>query len=185
LNKEIIKSENILDVYQGICVKAVHINPFLKSTMNLFENMLGFEPSVGQKSVVQNFSSHRWDVSGVIGVTGAAEGVIAIRMTQSLVERLMRKSGIECDDPSEMQEIACSMVGEMANVIAGNALGEISQFDMDITVPIVVQGTNHSISWPSRSPVLSIPFTSSQGPFEVNVSLKENTLFGMNGDSIV
>ena len=101
-------------------MKAVHINPFLNSTMNLFENMLGQQPQVGSKSIVNNFNSHRWDVSGVIGVTGAAEGVIAIRMTQNLVERLMKKSGIECTYEHELQEVTSSMVGEMANVIAGN-----------------------------------------------------------------
>ncbi|MDA3810367.1 MAG: chemotaxis protein CheX [Spirochaetaceae bacterium] len=166
-------------------MKAVHINPFLNSTMNLFENMLGTKPNVGRIGVVNNFNSHRWDVSGVIGINGAAEGVIAIRMTQKLVERLMKKSNMECDDPHELQEMSCSMVGEMANVIAGNALGEITQFNMNITVPIVIQGQNHSISWPHKTPVLSIPFTSSQGAFEVNVSLRENTVFGIDGKSLV
>lgn len=157
-------------------MKAVQINPFLNSTMNLFENMLGSIPNVGNKALLTNFQSHRWEVSGVIGITGSAEGVLAIRLTQSLVERLLKRSGITCNSEDERNSYACSMVGEMANVIAGNAIGELMQFNIDITVPIVVKGKNHSISWPSRSPVLAIPFITSQGVFEVNVSLKQNDL---------
>ena len=158
-------------------MKAVHINPFLKSTIHLFENMLGQEPNVGSKTILKKTSSHRWDISGVIGVTGAAEGVIAIRLTNTLVERLMKKSGIICEDESELPAYTASMVGEMANVIAGNALNELTNYNMDITVPEVIQGINHPIQWPYGNPILAIPFTSSQGSFEVNVCLKENTIF--------
>ena len=160
-------------------MKAIYINPFLNATLNLFENMMGQQPKVGTKSIVTNLNSHRWDVSGVIGVTGAAEGIIAIRLTQSLVERLLAKSAIECRDEAELEQVTTSMVGEMANVIAGNALNEISQYRMDITVPIVIQGKNHGISWPAKNPVIAITFLSAQGPFEVDVSLKENMLFEM------
>jgi chemotaxis protein CheX len=157
-------------------MKAIHINPFLNATLNLFEHMLNSKPNVGNKALITNIYSHRWDVSGVIGVTGAAEGVIALRMTQNLVERLMIKTGIECKDEEELKQVTTSMVGEMANVIAGNALGEINQYNLNITVPIVVQGQNHSISWPAKNPIIAIPFMCTQGTFEVNVSLKENVL---------
>lgn len=155
-------------------MKAAHINPFLNSTLNLFENMSGRRPHPGQKSLLQNFHSHRWEVSGIIGVTGTAEGVIAIRMTRTMVEKLLVKSDILFSDIDEFNELTNSMVGEIANVIAGNALSEIEQFNMNITVPIVIQGKDHTIAWPHNNPVIVIPFTSSFGPFEVCVSLKES-----------
>lgn len=103
-------------------MKAVHINPFLNSTLNMMENMSGRRPHPGQKSILTNFSSHRWDVSGVIGVTGAAEGIIAIRMTTKMVEKLLIRSGILFSDVDEFSELTSSMVGEIANVIEGNTL---------------------------------------------------------------
>lgn len=155
-------------------MKAVHINPFLDSTLNMFESMSGRRPQPGQKSLLKNFYSHRWDVSGVIGVTGAVEGIITIRMTKIMVEKLLVKSNILFSDLDDFSELASSMVGEMANVIAGNALSELEQYDMDITVPIVIQGKDHTISWPHNNPVIVIPFASAFGPFEVCVSLKES-----------
>lgn len=155
-------------------MKAIHINPFLSSTLNLFESMSGNEPSVGQKTLLQNLHSHRWEISGIIGVTGPAEGVVALRLTFPLVSALLEKSGLTFKDELEQKEMITSMVGEMTNIIAGNALGEIQQYDLDISVPIVIQGKDHSISWPKNNPIISIPFRSPLGVFEVNVSLKEN-----------
>ncbi|MDC7223239.1 MAG: chemotaxis protein CheX [Spirochaetales bacterium] len=163
-------------------MKAVHINPFLDSTIHLFESMLGQAPRVGQKTVLNNMQRHRWDISGVIGVTGAAEGVVALRLTQRLVEGLLEKSGVETSDEMEQREVISSMVGEMTNVISGNALGQIREFDLDITVPFVVQGKDHTISWPSNNPIIAIPFSSPVGHFEVDVSLKENYLHSILED---
>ncbi len=155
-------------------MKAEHINPFLGSTLNIFESMLGEQPDVGQKSLIKNFSSHRWDISGIIGITGTAEGVVAIRLTENLVQKTLEKSEIIWNTPEEKEQIITGMVGEIVNMIAGNALGEITRFDLDITVPFVVQGTNHSIGWPRNNPIIAIPFITPWGPFEVNVSMKEN-----------
>ncbi|MBB6480436.1 chemotaxis protein CheX [Spirochaeta isovalerica] len=155
-------------------MKAAHINPFLNSTLKLMENMIGRMPMPGQKSLLQNFHSHRWDVSGIIGVTGNAEGIIAIRMTKNMVEKLLAASGVFFSDVDEFNELTNSMIGEIANVIAGNALSDISQYNLNITVPIVIQGKDHTIAWPHNNPVIVIPFSSAFGPFEVCVSLKEN-----------
>ncbi|MBN2626296.1 MAG: chemotaxis protein CheX [Spirochaetales bacterium] len=166
-------------------MKAAHINPFLDSTINLFNNMLGQEPRVGQKVLLKSLHTHRWDISGVIGITGSAEGVVALRLTRRMVEALLERSGLspEGGQEEESREIISSMVGEMTNVIAGNALGSIKQFEMDITVPFVVQGQDHSISWPRNNPVIAIPFSSALGHFEVDVSLKENYLYSILGEA--
>lgn len=155
-------------------MKAAHINPFLNSTLKLMENMTGRTPIAGKKSLLQNFHSHRWEVSGVIGVTGNAEGIIAIRMTKNMVEKLFAASDIFFTDMNDFNELTNSMVGEIANVIAGNALSEISQYNLNITVPIVIQRKDHTIAWPHNNPVIVIPFSSAFGPFEICVSLKES-----------
>lgn len=155
-------------------MKAVHINPFLDATLNLLENMSGRRPVPGTKTLMKNFYSHRWDISGIIGLTGITEGVIAIRMTRNMVEKLLIKSNIPFSDADDFSELATSMVGEMANVIAGNALTHLNGYNIDITVPVVVQGRDHTISWPRSNPIIIIPFSSAFGPFEVCVSLKES-----------
>ena len=65
------------------------------------------------------------------------------------------------------------MVGEMINIVSGNAATKLADFEVDISVPLVIQGENHTISWPDRAPVIGIPFTTDLGPFLVDVSIIE------------
>ena len=64
-------------------------------------------------------------------------------------------------------------VGEMVNIIAGNAKKDLSEFRIMISLPGVITGNDYQIKWPSGVPVISIPFESDLGDFSVNVSLKE------------
>ena len=154
-----------------------HINPFLESTIFVFESMFGESPQAGTPALMENFHSHRWDISGVIGIVGAADGVIALRLTQNIVSVFLEKSGVDWSDEAELNGVINSMVGEIINVIAGNTVGKIEQYELNITVPFVIQGQNHSIAWPTNAPVITVPFRTSRGIFEVNVSLRENKLF--------
>ena len=154
-----------------------HINPFLESTISVFESMLGVTPQAGSPALMNTFHTHRWDISGVIGIVGAADGVIALRMTDAMVTQFLESSGVTCDSDEERNTIINSMVGEIINVIAGNTLGRISEYDLKITVPLVIQGRNHSIAWPQNTPIITIPFRTPKGLFEVTVSLKENRLY--------
>ena len=160
-------------------MNANHINPFLDSTLEIFESLIGETPTAGKPVILERFATHRWDISGVIGIVGAADGVIALRLTQILVEKILKASKILYDDENEDEksDMINSMVGEIINMIAGKTVGKINQYDLDITVPLVIQGKNHSIAWPQNTPVITLPFRVTKGIFEVNFSLKENQLF--------
>lgn len=154
-------------------MNANHINPFLNSTISVFESMIGESPSAGKPVILERFATHRWDISGVIGIVGAADGVIALRLTQKLVENILKLSGVIYNSADEKNDLINSMVGEIINMIAGKTVGKITQYNLDITVPLVIQGKNHSIAWPQNTPVITLPFRVSKGVFEVNCSLKE------------
>ena len=72
----------------------------------------------------------------------------------------------------ERQDIAYEMVGELTNIIAGNASSLIQQASIEISPPAVIIGEHHQIAWPKAIPVISIPFSTSNGPFDVTVCFK-------------
>ncbi len=155
------------------------INPFLMSAINMFKEMFNFTPENGKPYLVEGFANHRWDISGVIGIVGSTEGVIVIRLTRSMAFRLLIESGLKTDDAEETNSMINGMVGEFANIISGNALNMISSKKVDVTVPITIQGTNHTISWPNKGPIVGIPFYTPFGPFEIQVNLSSNPTFGI------
>ena len=64
-------------------------------------------------------------------------------------------------------------VGELVNIIAGNAKQGLTEFRIEISLPGVVTGQSYQIHWPEAIPVVAIPFESELGKLSVNVSLRD------------
>jgi chemotaxis protein CheX len=154
-------------------MKAAYINPFLTATIELFERTFGISPQAGAPFIEERGHKHRWDVSGVMVLTGSAIGVVAIRLPRYLADKLLVKSGVQWKGEGEREQLCDGMIGELVNIISGNASGQLTDYDIEISLPIVVQGANHTISWPERAPIISLPFSTDLGPFMVSVSLIE------------
>ncbi|MBN2051628.1 MAG: chemotaxis protein CheX [Spirochaetales bacterium] len=152
-------------------MKAAYINPFLEATIRLFRVTFGIDAEAGKPYILNNMSKHRWEISGVMVMTGNAIGVVAIRLTRYLSLKLLEKSGLTCKDEAEQYQLINEMVSELVNVIAGNASGKLEDFNIKVSIPFVIQGENHSVMWPERSPIMAIPFSTPYGPFDVNVSM--------------
>lgn len=157
----------VLSPYMDVSV----VNPFLNASIQLFKNMFGITPTYGKPYVVEPAPSHRWEISGVIGITGDHEGVIVFRITRVLAKKLLEMSGVEVTDPTETPQVIREMVGELTNIISGNALPDCSDKNIDITPPAVVQGKDHNISWRCSCPIIGVPFNTKYGPFEVHICL--------------
>ena len=63
-------------------------------------------------------------------------------------------------------------VGELANIVAGNAKQGLQKYKLSISLPNVVVGKNHMLRSPSGLPSIVVPFVSSIGSFAMEVSLK-------------
>ena len=155
-------------------MKAEHINPFLEATMKLLRTSFALESEVGAPYVVDDIGTHRWEISGVMVSTGTAIGVVAVRLSRFLCLKLLDKSEVQADSEEEREELITGLVGELVNIIASNAADQLAGYEIKVSVPFVVQGKNHSITWPSRAPIIGVPFTTQFGPFAVYVSLTEN-----------
>ena len=53
-----------------------YINPFLDATINMFDKTFGIVPEAGKPFIVEKSAAHRWDVSGVMVLTGKVLGVV-------------------------------------------------------------------------------------------------------------
>lgn len=149
------------------------INPFLTATLNLFENMFNITAVPGTPYLLAEESKHRWEISGILGITGDYQGLVGFRLTRVLADKMLVKSGITTKSEAERQETVYGMIGELTNIIAGNASSAIEHVSIDISPPVVILGENHQIAWPKTMPVIGIPFSTPNGPFEVEVCFKK------------
>ena len=152
------------------------INPFLSATIQLFDTMFRVKADHGKPYLMGKEIGHRWEISGILGVTGDYQGVVAVRLSRILADKMLERSGIITESDSDREETLYGMIGELVNIIAGNASANFTR-KLDISPPVVVFGENHSIAWPRTIPVIGIPFATPLGPFEVAICFRIKDLF--------
>ena len=125
---------------QALDVK--HINPFLQSCISVMEMTTQTKLSVGKPSVsMLEFPNETFILQ--VGVTGVLKGQVLIAMTEERAKYIASKMmmGMPGD---ELNEMACSALGELSNMIMGNTATIFSTqgIFMDITPPISLHGSN-------------------------------------------
>ena len=73
----------------------------------------------------------------------------------------------------EPEDDVIDVVGEMVNIIAGNAKSGLEQFKIAISLPSIVEGHKHKFASMSNVPIIDIPFKTEYGNFNLLVSLKD------------
>jgi chemotaxis protein CheX len=147
-----------------------HIEPFIDSTVGLFRDMFKIESEYLTPYLLNRDSPYEWDISGIIGISGDSRGVVVISFEAAFATEITaglvgRKVGI--DDPDVID-----VIGELVNIVAGNAKKGLEEFRLSISLPSIVKGFNHRISWPSNAPIIGIPFKTASGKFHLSVGLE-------------
>ncbi len=110
------------------------------------------------------------DVSGLIGMVGTeTKGSFSITFDENLALIIMERMVGEKIDKIDPE--VCDMVGEITNMIAGSAKNELADqgFDFGMATPIVVSGTNHTISHQVDGPKVILPFMCEDGSAHMEI----------------
>jgi chemotaxis protein CheX len=125
-------------------MNAEHINPFLVSATKILKDMCFIDSKIGKPFLTEcQFDSD--SVVIVIGVTGEMRGQVLIEMKLNVACDIASKM---CMMPvTQMDELSKSAIGELGNMIMGNAATIFSTkgIGIDITPPVLAIG-NMSIS---------------------------------------
>jgi chemotaxis protein CheX len=146
-----------------------YVNPFIMSTIETFKTMMKIDV-VAQKPMLKRDSGLMYDISGIIGLSGNAQGsislsfpkIVALKTVSAMVGAEIKIIGPDITDA----------IGEIVNIIAGNAKQNLTQFNLTISLPNVIVGKDHSVASPSGIATIVVPFTSAIGDFAMEVSLK-------------
>ncbi len=119
-----------------------NINPFLQSTISVFESVTQLKLKVGKPSLAQfEFGIPTYTIT--VGVVGQMKGQAVLAMTldhaKEIASRMMFGMPV-----TELDEMACSALNELSNMIMGNTATVFSTQGklIDITPPISMSGTN-------------------------------------------
>jgi chemotaxis protein CheX len=152
-----------------IKIKVEHINPFVTSTIETFAKMVGLEAKPG-KLLIKKGNTVDYDISGIIGISGGAKGMVALSFPKDTAIKVTNK--FVGSNNTELNADTLDAIGELANIVVGYAKKGLSEFNILISLPSVITGSNHQIQEPKDVFSFIIPFETGVGGFHLSVSLK-------------
>lgn len=118
-----------------------NINPFLQSTISIFESVTQLKLTVGKPSLAEfEFGSPIYTIT--VGVVGQMKGQAVLAMEVPNAKEIASKMMFGMP-VSELDEMACSALNELSNMIMGNTATIFSTQGkiIDITPPIAMVGS--------------------------------------------
>ena len=141
---------------------------FSDATVLTFDRMAAVSVSVAR---ADGNSGGSYDLSAIIGFTGDLAGNCALRLSSSSArEAITRVAGEAIDSPVEIAD----GVGELVNMIAGNAKAALADYAISLSFPEVIRGVGHEIGFYRHPSVVDILCTSEIGTFAVIVAYSES-----------
>jgi chemotaxis protein CheX len=148
-----------------------YIDPFIQATLHVFDEFFNIKPEVEKPYLLDKNREHEWDVSAIIGIAGETKGAVVLSFPSSLAGILT--SRLTGKSEESISEDVTDTIGEVVNIVAGNAKKGLEEYRLMISLPSIVSGKNHKIVWPGKSaPVIAIPFTCEYGSFNLSVVLE-------------
>ena len=146
-----------------------YVNPFISSTITTFKTMLRMDAIPGAVALKRE-PFPAYDISGVIGLSGDAQGSISLSFPKLVA--LKTVSAMLGTDIKIVGPELTDGIGELANIVAGYAKQGLAKYNLSISLPNVIIGTDHILAQPSGAPTIIVPFTSAIGNFAMEISLK-------------
>ncbi|MBN2420470.1 MAG: chemotaxis protein CheX [Deltaproteobacteria bacterium] len=147
-----------------------YINPFIESTYHVLETMAKTRAEGGNPYIKKDRIA-RGVVSAVIELSGDVSGTISISFEETCILNIVSNL---FNEKVEMNDEIKDTVGELCNIITGQARQKLNELGLNIQagIPRLITGENHSINHISDRRVMGIPFTCADSNFTIEVCVE-------------
>ncbi len=164
-------------------INAKFVNPFIDAGINVVKQIAGIDVRRGHLSY-KGKPEPSYGVSIIIGVYGYLTGQVVYSMKTEVADKLVDKMLGGSKSPQERKILFVDTIGELANMITGNATGILSSkkdLELKITTPAIATGDNLNISLVAQ-PTLVLGLYTQYGPIEISVALEEKDMLSEVGE---
>lgn len=148
---------------------STYIKPFISSIQHVFATMLQLRVTVKEPYLKADTTTQH-DVSGIIGMTGDVVGTVVLAFPQNTAQNLVNLftgGSVEYGTGD-----FADAVGELVNMVAGNAKALFKDKKASISCPSVVIGGNHRVANQSNVPCVVIPCHTECGDVLIEIALR-------------
>lgn len=154
-------------------MKIEHVNPFVNATVDTLKTMCNVDAKRnGDLKLTKDGLVEANDIIGVIGLTGGLKGAVLMTMAVEVGQKMIGAFLME-----EVNEINADLLdgfGEIINIIAGQAAGQLEGYNVKLAIPTVMVGKNQQIHAKQSNPWVIIPMKISDwGEFKIEVNMEE------------
>jgi chemotaxis protein CheX len=152
-----------------------YLRPFIKNTCHILRTMAALEVDF-KKVYFSNAIRIFGDVSGIMGLSGNAEGTLVVTFYWDLAKMIVAKM-MGTDESSIDAELIHDGVSEIINMISGSTKKEFvgKPYHFEITLPSVVVGPGHQIGYFQHTSVAVLIFQAGNQSFALHVFIKPKT----------
>lgn len=164
-------------------ISAKYVNPFIDAAMKVVHQITGIEVRRGHLSYKAQMEPS-FGVSIIIGMYGYLVGQVVYSLDNKLASRIVDRL-LEGHSPQEKKILFVDTLGEVANMITGNATALLNQkkdLALHITTPAIATGQQLSISLIPK-PALVLGLYTQYGPIEISIAVEEKETLSEIGDA--
>lgn len=151
------------------------VNPFLGPAQMVWKKEFGTDLQIaGAEAVSYQYTTD--DITAIIGISGKLEGNVLYGFSDEVSAEVVRRmigENMDARDP-----MALSALGEIANVITGNAATELAAngFTCDISPPVIIEPRGSTLTSTVPKQIL-VTFKSDLGLLSARIGLSENARY--------
>ncbi len=152
-------------------MKVEYIQPFILATRKVL-NTMAFVESKPKKPYLKSeeqFEAYG-DISAVIELNGECRGSIGISFSEECILKIA--SQMLGEEYKDLNNDVSDMVGEIVNMISGDARRELVKLGFNFTagIPVMLAGPNHQLKHFVEERIIIIPFQTEFGNFYIETS---------------
>ena len=144
-----------------------YINPVIAGLEHVFATMLDCKVERTGLGLMENNQALH-PVSCIIGVSGKGVGTIVLSMERSVA---LKAAGVMLmiDNLTEVDNDVLDAVGELTNMLCGDAKAKLAQYHLSISLPNILCGEGCWLHFPQQVQPISIPFKCDWGSLALQI----------------
>lgn len=148
------------------------LNPFIEAAFSVLEMEIGVTSQRGELSLQKSAATAN-EITVLISMVGQAQGVVLYGMSTQTALNIVSK--ILGQPFQEFDSLAQSGIGELGNVITGQASQRLAEvgFEANISPPTIIQGKGTLISTLDFDR-LQVPLKTEIGEIQIHLALRES-----------
>jgi chemotaxis protein CheX len=149
-----------------------YLDSFIKNTRNVLQTTASVEAEFKEVYFTNDFRVFG-DISGIIGLSGEAEGILGITFYWPLAKTIIAKM-MDVSEEHINADLIHDGVAEIINMISGSTKKDFvgKPYHFEISLPSVVVGSGHQIGHAENTPIAVMIFEVSYQFFALQLCLR-------------